>query len=499
MLKNVPESLHLGYTQSPTQLSGWIFMASARMSFLDRNEEDTVHVQSIACLEKIGVLIRSRPVLEMLSDAGCDIDWKKQIALIPEELIIESVHKAPTEFKLCSRVRRNDIPLPSKGQPYITTDGLTIYMIDLETGQKRDATRKDLGDFARLADALEQIDFFWPIVTVSEVPQQCHPAFEMWTSLLNCTMHVQGDSLSVEDAMKQVALASLVAGGGEELRKRPLFSVAIDPVAPLSFEKGAVEAQVILSKAGIPILAHSMTLTGMSSPTTVAGTVVNINSENLASLVISQVASPGSPHIYGSSSVPINMTTGSMNYFAPEGAAISAAAGQMARRYGRPCMVGDWGAGVNGLGMDASFCEHSAHFMTMFSGTDLAPGIGSIDCAKGCSFEQMIIDAALWDQYKSFLRRFTVDEKSIALDVVREVGHGNSFLTHPHTAMNFKRELFFWDRKKLEMQATLSDRMVAGARETAKKLLSEHTVEPVDRDIVQEGERILAEYAKSHS
>ena len=474
-------------------------MALARMSFLDRDEEDTVHEQSIACLEKIGVLIRSKPVLEMLSDAGCGIDWKGQVARIPEELVIESVRKAPSEFKLCSRVSGNDVALPSKDQPHLTTDGLTLYMIDLETGRKRDASRKDLGDFARLADALDQIDFFWPIVTVSEVPQQCHPVFEMWTSLLNCEMHVQGDSISAEDARKQIELASLVAGGEEALRKRPLFSAAIDPVAPLSFEKGAVEAQVILSKAGIPILAHSMTLTGMSSPTTVAGTVVNINSENLASLVISQIASPGSPHIYGSSSVPIDMATGSMNYFAPEGAAISTAAGQMARRYGRPCMVGDWGAGVNGLGMDASFCELSAHFMTMFSGTDLAPGIGGIDCAKGCSFEQMVIDATLWDQFRAFFRRFTVDEKTIALDVVRAVGHGNSFLTHPHTAMNFKRELFFWDRKKLDMQATLSDRMVTGAGKTAKKMLSDHAVEPVDKDIVREGERILAEYAKSHT
>jgi len=80
---------------------------------------------------------------------------------------------------------------------------------------------------------------------------------------------------------------------------------------------------------------------------------------------------------------------------------------------------------------------------------------------------------------------------------VKEVGHGNTFLTHPHTAKNFKKELFFRDKKKMEWEATLSTKMVPEAKEIAKKLLREHEVDPIDKDIVKQGDQILKEYEKS--
>ena len=471
-------------------------MAIARLSFLSGEEEDAVHANSLEALSSIGVLVRSDSVLRLLGDSGAIVDRKSRIVKIPEGMVKEALGKAPKEFKLCAREPGNDVALPADDIPWITTDGLTLYMVDMKTGKRRNATRKDFADFARLADALETVGFFWPIVTISDVPQTCHSAYELWTAFQNCTMHVQGDCTSASDARKQIELASLIAGGAEALRRRPLFSAATNPISPLSFDKGAVEAQVEFAKAGIPILCHSMSMSGMSAPVTMAGTIVNINAENLASIVISQCASPGAPHIYGSSSAPIDMMTGSINFSAPEHLLISAAAGQMARRYGRPCMVADWGMGRNGPGMLSSYCESFSYLVSALSGSDLVSGIGGLDCAKGCSMEQMVIDSIVWEDFCAFLRSFRADRETIALDVVKEVGHGNTFLTHPHTARNFRRELHFWDRKKLSFEATLSDRMLPEARRMATSLLKDHRVEPLDRAIDEGGERVLRDYSK---
>ncbi|UCE91882.1 MAG: trimethylamine methyltransferase family protein [Methanobacteriota archaeon] len=471
-------------------------MARARIEALSRDEEDLIHVKSLELLETTGVRIRSDAVLDMLSGFGAEVDRRRQVALLPESVVIEALGKASREFTLCGREKDADVSMPSQGLPHLTTDGLTLYVKDHRSGEDRSASRDDFSQFARLADALDQIDLFWPIVTISDVPAHSHNLYELWESFRSCRLHVQCDCMSGEDARRQMNLASLVVGGDEELGKRPVFSCAIDPVAPLSFDGGPAEAQVAFAKAGVPVLCHSMSLSGLSSPVTVAGTLTNVHAENLASLVISQAARPGAPHIYGSSSTPIDMRTGSIDYTAPEGLLISASAGQLARRLGRPCTVSDWGAGAKGLGIRTSFTELAAHLGTVFAGSDIVPGVGGLDDAKGCSLAQMVIDSNLWDGFKAFMRDFTVSEETVALDVVREVGHGNSFLMHEHTARKFREELAIHDEDKLSLEATLSASMAPRAAAIADEVLRSHNPPALDRDVARDGEALLAEYSR---
>jgi trimethylamine:corrinoid methyltransferase-like protein len=79
---------------------------------------------------------------------------------------------------------------------------------------------------------------------------------------------------------------------------------------------------------------------------------------------------------------------------------------------------------------------------------------------------------------------------------MKAVGHGNTFLTNPHAVRNFKKELYFRDKKKLEWQASMSNRMVPEAREIIRKLLKAHTVPKLDKDIVKQGDQLLKEYEK---
>ncbi|MDH4123765.1 MAG: trimethylamine methyltransferase family protein, partial [Thermoplasmata archaeon] len=303
-------------------------MAALRLQLLDKQDEDLIHSLTLKLLREIGVLIRSELVLKMLAESGAEVDVKSQIAKIPEDMIKDALRKAPKSFKMCARDPKYDMSLPVKGAPFNATTGLGVLMIDLETGKKRTTTRDDVAAFARLADALPMVDFFWPSVTAGDVDQEVHIIHELWVSLQHQTKHIQGDSISAVDARKQIELASMIVGGEKELKKRPIFSVVSCPIAPLSFEKGSIEGQLEFAKAGIPISSLSMSLSGGSAPVTIAGTVVNANAENLASLVITQTACEGAPHIYGSNSSPINMTTGNIFYEAVETPLIAAAAGQ---------------------------------------------------------------------------------------------------------------------------------------------------------------------------
>ena len=473
-------------------------MGKAFMKFLSADEEELIHAHSLRSLEEFGVLIRSELVLSMLEDAGAKVEHDRKIAKIPEDMVNEAVRKAPREFSLCARDSKHDLKVPVTGVPYAATTGLASYMTDLETGERRNATRDDLADFARLADALEPVDFFWTPVVPMDVPDKSHATHQLWSSLQNTMKHVQQvEVMDAEDAKAQIDIAALIAGGRDELKKRPLFSVVSSPISPLSFEKGAIEAQVEFAKAGIPVVAMTMPLSGFTSPVTVAGTVNVVNVENLASLVISQCSSTGAPFVYSSAAVPADMKTGSVPSGSAELPALASALAQLARRYGLPCMIGGWGL-CNGTkpGADSSLSEVANYVVEMFSMVDLTCGFGSLDSAKGASLEQMVIDAYTWRNFKPSLRSMKVDEASIALQALKDVGHGGTFISHPHTLRNFREAIAVPDLSKRAWEATLSYGMVEEARAITKRLLSEHQVPALDRHLVEQGDAIVERYEK---
>jgi len=469
-------------------------MARSRMITMDQKEEDLIHAMSIKTLNEIGICIHSDSVLKMLEEKGAEVDFDSKIAKIPEVMVNEALKTAPSQFTLYGRESKHNLPLPVEGPPNCSTSGLSVYVADIDTGEARKVTKDDLAKFIKLADALDGVGYVWTSMTLSDVPAMSHGAHELWVTLQNTTKHVTSvTAQSAEDAKMQIELAALAAGGKEQLKKKPLMSVICCTISPLSFEKGAIEAQVEFAKAGVPIASMAMSLGGITSPVTMAGTVCNNNTENLASLVITQAAASGAPHIYTVESTPMEMHTAGISYHSPELPFISVSAAQMAKRYQLPCECGCFGGSDGKSGMPWSFCETSSSSLSIMN-TDLSAGMGSLDDAKTNSYEQLVIDAYFWDSYRVFLRQYEISEETVALDIVKEVGHGKNFLTHKHTFGNFKKELTLWDKKKLAMQATLSDNMVPEAKEIAKDLIKNHVVPALDIEILKQGETILEAY-----
>ncbi|MBU1158061.1 MAG: trimethylamine methyltransferase family protein [Candidatus Thermoplasmatota archaeon] len=474
-------------------------MAVARLRFLDKDEEDFVHAKSVEWLEDIGVMVKSQKIVELLAAEGAVVDKSKGIVKLPEDMIKDAVAKAPKKIMQCGRDPKNDREIPVKTHPLMATTGLAVYTLDMQTGARRPTTNADLANFSRLADAMDAVDICWTTVTASDVPQNALALHSLWTALQNTTKHIHviPTPRDATEARKLIELASLVAGGEEQLKKRPLFSVVSCPIAPLAFEKASLEGQIEYSKAGIPVISMSMSLSGMSSPVTTCGTIVNINAENLASLTMSQALAPGAPSIYSSESAPIDMTTGVMDYTSHNLPLISAGASQMAKRYGLPSMVANWGIETKNPGVEATFSELMATTLASTSGSDLISGAGSLDSAKGASLEQVVIDSYLWEDIRSFMRSYEISDSTAVTDVVKAVGHGNTFLRHMHTAKNFKNEIIFRDQKKKSWQATMSTKMTPEAKEIAKMILSEHKVPSLDKSTLEKGDRLVDDHVRS--
>jgi trimethylamine--corrinoid protein Co-methyltransferase len=470
-------------------------MARAKTVFLNQQEMDLIHAQSIKSLREIGIKVHSKPVLEILEKNGAIVDYNAMVAKIPEKMVNQALESVQKEFRLCARDPKHDLKVPTKTYPWMTTSGLAVFVNDYNTGEYRDSTRKDIAAFTRLGDAVDSVDFLWTALTAKDVTPLAHGPHELWVTMQNTTKHVQGVTVqSAEDAKVQIALAALIAGGKEELRKRPLFSVIACPIAPLTYEKGSIDAQVELAKAGIPVVSMSMSNGGVSCPLPVAGMLVNVNTENLGSIVISQMAAPGAPHIYCSESGPMNMATAGIDYSLPEKSFLCIALAQMAKRYNLASLVADggWGdeieAGVSGVMTPVT------QLIGIMGGSDLVTGLGCVDSAKGISFEQLIVDSYMWDCCKNYLHEVEISEEKIGLDAVKEVGHGHDFLTHPHTLRYLRGELTSWEKEKLDLLEMNEQELPAEANKIVKSILDKHQVEPLANDLIEKGDAIIKKY-----
>jgi len=446
-------------------------MASGRLIFLSDDEIASIHETSLKILQEIGIKVVSKKVQSLLVENGAKVDVASSIVNIPSSLVEEAIKKAPKEMVLCGRNPKFDLKLPAKNFPFVATSGFSVFMRDFKTGEKRMTKSSDLKDFAILSDHLNQVDFFWPIVTPTELPPAVQTVHGLVISFENTEKHVQYQALSEKDAKWQIKLASAIVGDEEKLKKRPIFSSVNCPVSPLIFEEGSSEAMVKLARAGIPVVPMSMALCGSTAPATIAGTLTIVNAENLAALVILQCANPGAPVIYSAESTSADMRTGNINYQAPEFPIIATGATQMARLYKLPCFTTPIGV------------------LTQMGRGDISADFGSLENAESAALEQVILDVEEWEHAKAYLRRFEIDEETLGFDAISEVGPGGNFLGLKHTLEHFQKEI--WLKKETTILPSTDGSLVERAKEKVSQILSSHVPPQLDEDVKREINQIL--------
>jgi len=316
----------------------------------------------------------------------------------------------------------------------------------------------------------------------------------------NTSKHVQIVTLQDAEAARiQIELAALIAGGKEELKKRPIISMIVCPIAPLSFEKQAIESLVEFARAGVPTVGLAMPSGGLSAPVTVAGMMLTANAENLAGLVITQVAAPGAPHIFRAEASPMNMVDGSFDYGAPEFGLISCGMAQMARRYCVPSFDGDFsGFEVAGDQRETMFASFSS-YCACSGDTDIVAGLGAIDNANGVCFKQLLIDSYTWECCREYLKPVDITEEKLGLDALRDIGPRGNFLTHRHTRKYLRNELIRLDEDKRELLAMGKEKQMQKAGELVNKILEEHKVTPIDESIARRGYEIIEAYEQKYA
>jgi trimethylamine--corrinoid protein Co-methyltransferase len=460
---------------------------------LSREDVDAIHGASLDTLEKVGVLMKNEPAIELLREAGCAINI--DVVRIPSSLVQESLKKAPETFQLHS----------TDGGPQHTVGGsnviynpgsAAIFFIDRETHEMRRANAADFVDLVRLTDALEHIHAQSTAMVPADVPEIISDLYRLYVVLMNSGKPIVTGAFTKEGLLDMKAMLEAVVGGPEELRKGPAAIFDCCPSSPLMWSDVTCQNLIDCAEHGIPAEIIPAPQMGATSPVSIAGTVVEANAEFLSGAVISQLVEPGAPIIYGGSPSAFDMRYCTARLGAIEAVMTACASAEMGKHYGVPTQGYLGLSDSKAVDGQSSFESGMGIMLAAMTGVNIVSGPG-MQASENCqSLEKLVIDNEYCGAAYRMIEGINVDSVSLAAEVIAKVGPGGHFLAERHTRENLRKERFIpsdvLDRLSPDawVKAGSLDTTYR-ARERAEKILREHEPYSLPSDAAEGLQRTL--------
>jgi trimethylamine--corrinoid protein Co-methyltransferase len=115
---------------------------------------------------------------------------------------------------------------------------------------------------------------------------------------------------------------------------------------------------------------------------------------------------------------------------------------------------------------------------------------GLLELDDYAAYEQLVIDNEIAGNILRILQGIHVDEDTLALDVIAQVGHGGNFLDTEHTFRHYRREQYtpqLADRNRRAIwEAAGGKDFTERARDVARKIPAEYTPSHMPEDVQRE-------------
>lgn len=464
------------------------------LNILAQKDVERIHSATLEVIEKVGVRFPSHVALDIWESHGATVDRDTMIIKAAGHIIEEALKQAPPVFSLAGRIPAQDLPLDGN-HVFVGTDGCGVEIIDLHTGDRRRSRLQDVIDIARVADYVDEIAFHWVPVSAQDYPPETRGLHELAAIWENSTKHVQTESIySVTEAHAAVEMAAAIAGGREELRKRPVLSITQCTTPPLGQDGGSIDAALITAEAGIPVGFMTMSSCLTTGPATMAGTLVVGNAEVISAIALIQLAYPGTPVFYSAAQSASDPRTGVYTGGGPEDFLFGAATNVLADFYNIPLSMGSFATGAKEPNWHAGVENSLSTFMACIVMSDMLLGVGLLHGSRIWSFEQMLMDCEIFSIVRKMMAGIEVNDETLALDAIQAVGPGGNFLAQKHT-LKHMRDLWlpkFFDRRPYNEWEQKRDGARDWARSKALDILSTHEPKTLDPKLSKELQTIIS-------
>jgi trimethylamine--corrinoid protein Co-methyltransferase len=462
-----------------------------RLKVLNREQALAIHDAALEILQTTGFKMEHKGALEMLVDAGCDVSDRDRVRM-PATLVEEALASAPRQFVLFDQKGNEAMPLEN-GNYFYGTGSDATFTIDLDTGERRRAVLKDIGNFARLVDGLENIDFVMSMSNPEDVPIEQIYVYAFSEMVKNTSKPILFIADSGRDIAEIYRIASLVAGSEAALQEKPFILSYSEAISPLRFPENVMEKLIFCAQKKIPICLPSGSNAGGGAPVTLAGAMALGIAENLVGLVVHQLAGKGSPFLFGPNVSTLDMKSSVVSYGCPEWSLTQAALADMRDElYGLPIWAYAGASDAKVMDAQAGAEAMFSIITAMLSRANIIHDVGFLEYGSTSSLEMVTMANELIAMSRFFTGGIPVNENTLALEAIDRVASGGTnaiFLMDDHTFEHFMQAQFLpvlLDRSRYDSwEGAGATELYERCNAEVKRVLSEHRVEPKSSEVLE--------------
>lgn len=455
--------------------------------------------EALTLLEKVGVKVDSREGIALLANSGAWVDKSSQRVFIPRNLVEESLKLAPSEIKIFDRKGKKSFSIGGDNVHFVPGSA-ALNIFDYEIGEQRKPVTSDLKKFSRLTDKLENIYLQSTGIVSSDVPEEMADFYRLFIAIQYCGKPIVTGTFMVESFEPMFEMLKIIRGGSDSLKEKPLAIFDACPSPPLKWSNLTTQSVIDCARAGIPSEFVSMPLAGATAPVTLAGALVQHTAENLAGLVIAQLAKPGAPAIYGGSPAIFDMRNGTTPMGAIETMMIDCAYSQIGKRLGLPTHTYMGLSDSKSVDAQAGLESGIGIILSALAGINVVSGAGMLDFENCQSLEKLVIDNDICGMAHRLISGIVERDDPIAIPLFFEIGDKGSFFTTPHTKKWYRVEHTFpavIERGSYEQWKTLNVKETwKRAKERVEYLLSKEDEETLPEDMKKELKKIVIFFGK---
>jgi trimethylamine--corrinoid protein Co-methyltransferase len=459
--------------------------------YLPLSEQDIkdIHETSMRVLEEIGFEVRESEAFELFKKTGAAVDEDSRVVRLKEKTVRDLISSVPPQLTLYGRLKKHDLTLGS-GNVYFGTGGTALNVLDYGSDQRRPSNMKDLIDIVKIVDRMDNIHLMLLPTYPNELSVKDVDVNRFLAGLCFTSKHVMGGVYTLDGINEVIKMAEQIAGGDEALRERPILSMIACGISPLRLDEKYGAFMIHLAKKSIPTAVPVEPLCGATAPASLAGALVIQNCDGLIHIMLTQLANPGAPVIYGSVATSINFQN--MSYLgAPvESGLLNAATAQLARFYGFPYYST---AGISDSKTLDAQCGYETtvnNLLVALAGGDfIHDAAGLMEFALTVSKEKLVVDNEILGMVHRACRGIEVNEETLAFETIRSAGPGGNFVSERHTRKHMRKEHYLpplSDREKRETWLEDGGQTIAEkAHERVEELLSQTPKLYIDQKLVK--------------
>jgi trimethylamine---corrinoid protein Co-methyltransferase len=204
----------------------------------------------------------------------------------------------------------------------------------------------------------------------------------------------------------------------------------------------------------------------------------------------------GAPFIYGCFTSNVDMKSGAPAFGTPEYMKACIIGGQLARRYNVPYRTSNTCA-ANAVDAQAAYeSVFSLWGVTMGGGNMVLHAAGWMEGGLVASYEKFVLDCDLLQMVTEFMQPLEINEDTLGLDAIREVGPGGHFFGAAHTLARYTDAFYApmisdW-RNHQQWAADGGPRAWQRANALWKQALAEYEPPPIDPAVAEELDAFVA-------